>query len=207
MRVICRLALLWHRILCPAEGQGCVLETLSGQTGPKAGDGATHLPLHIGYARVSTPEQRLDLQIDALRDARCDVVYREIAPGHCDCRKALAAALLYCKRGDTLVIWKLDRLSRKLLTALQIVEGLRGRGVFVRVLFGDGDGLHSESAEGRLMMGILACFAEFELDLVRERTRAGMSAAKKRLAAPNLLIADQRSLVRFFNELAIVGAT
>lgn len=171
------------------------------------GDGVPHMPLRIGYARVSTPEQRLHLQIDALREAHCDVVYREIAPGHCDCRKALTAALVYCKKGDTLVVWKLDRLSRKLLTALQIVEGLRSRGVLVRVLFGGGDGLHSDNAEGRLMMGILACFAEFELDLVRERTRAGISAAKRRLAAPTLLITDRRSLVRCFNERALAAAT
>jgi DNA invertase Pin-like site-specific DNA recombinase len=131
----------------------------------------------VGYARVSTADQSLDLQRDALRTAGVDRVFTDQASGRKDDRPGLAAALARLQAGDVLVVWKLDRLGRSLKHLVETVSALEQRGVGLRVLSG---GIDTTSAAGRLVFGIFAALAEFEADLIRERTLAGLAAAKKR---------------------------
>jgi DNA invertase Pin-like site-specific DNA recombinase len=143
----------------------------------------TAMSLKIGYARVSTEDQNLDLQISALREAGCTKVFQDKASGVDTVRKGLAQALKTCERGDVLVVWKLDRLGRSLLDLIGLVQQINGRGVGLRVLTGHGAMIDTTRAEGRMMFGLLAVLAEFERELIRERTKAGMRAAKQRGSA------------------------
>ena len=132
----------------------------------------------IGYARVSTSDQNPDLQRDALRQAGCDDVYEETASGKSADRPQLAECLRRLRRGDTLVVWKLDRLGRSLSDLVQIADRLRAAGVYIellqpRVVFDD-------STMGKAMYAMFGMFAEMERDLIRERTRAGLAAARAR---------------------------
>jgi DNA invertase Pin-like site-specific DNA recombinase len=136
-----------------------------------------HLKMLIGYARVSTAGQSLDLQLDALRAAGADRVYSDVASGKLDDRPGLADALKALKAGDVLLIWKLDRLGRSLQHLVEVVSGLQQRGVGLRVLTG---GIDTTSVTGRLVFGIFAALAEFERELIRERVTAGLAAAKAR---------------------------
>jgi DNA invertase Pin-like site-specific DNA recombinase len=131
----------------------------------------------VGYARVSTADQSLDLQRDALKGAGVDRVFTDQASGRKDDRPGLAAALAALQAGDILVVWKLDRLGRSLKHLVETVSVLERRGVGLRVLSG---GIDTTSAAGRLVFGIFAALAEFEAELIRERTLAGLAAAKKR---------------------------
>jgi DNA invertase Pin-like site-specific DNA recombinase len=131
----------------------------------------------VGYARVSTADQNLDLQRDALRLAGVDRVFTDQASGRKDDRPGLAAALAALQAGDVLVVWKLDRLGRSLKHLVETVSVLERRRVGLRVLSG---GIDTTSAAGRLVFGIFAALAEFEAELIRERTLAGLAAAKKR---------------------------
>jgi DNA invertase Pin-like site-specific DNA recombinase len=131
----------------------------------------------IGYARVSTAGQSLDLQLDALQAAGADRVFSDIASGKRDDRPGLADALKALKQGDVLLIWKLDRLGRSLQHLVEVVSELQKRGVGLRVLTG---GIDTTSATGRLVFGIFAALAEFEREIIRERTVAGLAAAKAR---------------------------
>jgi DNA invertase Pin-like site-specific DNA recombinase len=131
----------------------------------------------VGYARVSTADQNLDLQRDALRLAGVDRVFTDQASGRKDDRPGLAAALAALQAGDVLVVWKLDRLGRSLKHLVETVSLLERRGVGLRVLSG---GIDTTSAAGRLVFGIFAALAEFEAELIRERTLAGLAAARKR---------------------------
>ncbi len=136
--------------------------------------------MKLGYARVSTDEQNLDLQIEALTAAGCAAVHQDKAPGNrADC-KALRTLLKKCQAGDVLVVWKLDRLGRSLIDLVSLVEELRIRGVGLQVLTGQGASIDTTRPEGRMIFGIMASMAEFERELIRERTRAGMQAAKRR---------------------------
>ena len=131
----------------------------------------------IGYARVSKADgsQSLDLQRDALRDAGVDAahVYHDFASGVRDDRPGLDNCLRALRRGDVLVAWKLDRLGRNLAHLVNTVQGLR-------VLAGHGASIDTTTAAGRLVFGIFAALAEFERELIRERTRAGLKAARAR---------------------------
>jgi DNA invertase Pin-like site-specific DNA recombinase len=138
---------------------------------------------NIGYARVSTEEQNLDLQLAALRAAGCGCIFRDKASGAAGGRKGLAAAMARCRAGDVLVVWKLDRLGRSLIDLIGLVEALNGRGVGLKVLTGHGAMIDTTQPEGRMIFGLLAVLAEFERELIRERTRAGMHAAKQRGAS------------------------
>ena len=138
----------------------------------------------IGYARVSKADgsQLLDLQRDALLDAGVDEerLYEDRASGRLDHRPGLDACLKALQPGNTLVVWKLDRLGRDLKHLVTTVDELRDRGVGLRVLAGAGAEIDTSTANGRLIFGIFAALAEFERELIVERTRAGLAAARAR---------------------------
>ena len=131
----------------------------------------------VGYARVSTQEQDLALQLDALRTAGCGRVFEEKASGAQRERPALQAALEFMREGDTLVVWKLDRLARSLKQLVETVEELGARGVGLRSLT---EAIDTASAGGRLVFHLFAALAEFERGVIRERTLAGLQAARAR---------------------------
>ena len=138
----------------------------------------------IGYARVSKADgsQLLDLQRDALIDAGVaeQRIYEDRASGRKDHRPGLEAGLKALQPGNTLVVWKLDRLGRDLKHLVSTVDELRDRGVGLRVLAGAGAEIDTTTANGRLVFGIFAALAEFERELIAERTRAGLAAARAR---------------------------
>ena len=133
-----------------------------------------------GYARVSTDDQNLALQLDALRAAGCEVVHEDKASGLLTGRKGLAEALKGCAAGDVLVVWKLDRLARSLHDLVVIAADLKGRDVGLKILTGEGAAVDTTRPQGRMVFGILAVMAEFEREMISERTVAGMQAAKRR---------------------------
>ncbi len=138
----------------------------------------------IGYMRVSKTDgsQALDLQRDALLAAGVEPghVYEDMASGKRDDRPGLAACLKALRPGDTLVVWKLDRLGRDLHHLVNVVHDLTGRGVGLKVLTGQGATVDTTTAAGKLVFGIFAALAEFERELIAERTRAGLAAARAR---------------------------
>ena len=133
----------------------------------------------IGYARVSTDDQNLDLQHDALRKAGIadDRLYSDTASGKDADRKELLACLKALREGDTLVVWRLDRLGRSLPDLVRIVGELEQRGVSFESLT---EKIETGSAAGKLVFHVFAALAEFERNLIRERTRAGLVAARAR---------------------------
>lgn len=137
-----------------------------------------------GYMRVSKADgsQVTDLQRDALRKAGVDSrhLYEDTASGKRDDRPGLAACLKALRQGDTLVVWKLDRLGRDLRHLVNTVHDLTSRGVGFKVLTGHGASINTTSPSGKLVFGIFAALAEFERELIVERTRAGMAAARAR---------------------------
>ena len=137
----------------------------------------------IGYARVSKADgsQSLDLQRDALRAAGVDAVhvYHDVASGVRDDRPGLDGVRAL-RTGDVLVVWKLDRLGRNLAHLVNTVQDLSARGVGLRVLTGQGAQIDTTTAAGRVVFGIFAALAEFERELIRERTLAGLTAARAR---------------------------
>ena len=134
----------------------------------------------IGYARVSTEFQHVDLQKDALRKAGCERIFEDIISGAKTERQGLDAALAYLREGDALVVWKLDRLGRSMAHLVNTVQDLAARGVGLKVLTGQGAAIDTTTAPGKLVFGIFAALAEFERDLIRERTKAGLTAAASR---------------------------
>ena len=140
--------------------------------------------MNIGYARVSKAgdAQNLDLQHDALTKAGVDrkAIYEDRASGKKDSRPGLDACLKALREGDTLVVWKLDRLGRDLHHLVNVVQELTERGVGLRVLAGQGAQIDTTTPAGRLVFGIFAALAEFERELIRERTIAGLEAARAR---------------------------
>jgi DNA invertase Pin-like site-specific DNA recombinase len=138
----------------------------------------------IGYARVSKTDgsQVLDLQRDALAAAGVapERIYEDLASGRRDERPGLSDCLRALQPGNTLVLWKLDRLGRDLKHLVNTVEALRARDVGLRVLAGTGAEIDTTTANGRLFFGIFAALAEFERELIVERTRAGLAAARAR---------------------------
>ena len=131
----------------------------------------------IGYARVSTDGQDLALQTDALRACGCEKLYSDVASGSKAGRPGLAGALADLRAGDVLVVWSLDRLGRSLSHLIEVVGELQGRGVGFRSLREDVD---TETAGGKLVFHLFGALAEFERSLIRERTRAGLAAARAR---------------------------
>src|SRR5690348_6581068 len=131
----------------------------------------------VGYARVSTGEQTLDLQLDALAAAGCDRVFQDTASGAKAERPGLARALDFLRPGDTLVVWRLDRLGRSLQHLIQTLTALDQRGVGFKSLT---ESIDTTTPGGKLVFHIFGALAEFERDLIRERTQAGLAAARAR---------------------------
>jgi DNA invertase Pin-like site-specific DNA recombinase len=131
----------------------------------------------IGYARVSTTDQNLNLQKDALEKAGCERLFTETASGAKAERVGLLGALKECRSGDTLVVWKLDRLGRSLSHLVETVRDLIARGVGFKSLQ---ESIDTTTSGGKLIFHIFASLAEFERDIIRERTNAGLSAARAR---------------------------
>ena len=131
--------------------------------------------MRIGYARVSTQEQNPELQTDALKAADCERIFTEKASGAQRDRPELTAALSHLRAGDALVVWKLDRLARSLKQLIETVEALAQLGIgFVSLT----EAIDTSSTGGRLVFQIFGALAEFERGIIRERTLAGLSAAK-----------------------------
>lgn len=150
----------------------------------------------IGYARVSTWDQTTQAQLDALRQAGCIRIFEETASGTRSDRPELASALDYARPGDTLVVWRLDRLGRSLKHLLDTVTTLEARGVGFRSLH---ENIDTTSSTGRLVFHIFAALAEFERDLIVDRTKAGLAAARERGSKPGrkpALSKDQIAVVR-----------
>ena len=131
----------------------------------------------VGYARVSTQEQDTSLQLDALRAAGCEKLFEEKASGAQRDRPQLKAALEYMRAGDTLVVWKLDRLARSMRQLIDTVEDLHSREIGFRSLT---ESIDTTTAGGKLIFHIFGALAEFERSVIRERTTAGLRAARAR---------------------------
>ena len=131
----------------------------------------------IGYARVSTEDQHLHLQIDALKKAGCEKICTDEMSGAKSERPGLTEALAFVRSGDTLVVWRLDRLGRSLKDLIERVEDLKQRQVEFRSL---NENIDTSSSGGKFMFHIFSALAEFERDLIRERTMAGLTAARAR---------------------------
>ena len=131
----------------------------------------------VGYARVSTGDQNLDLQLDALIGAGCTQLFSDRITGAAQAKEGLASALSYIRPGDTLVVWKLDRLGRTVKGLIEFVEQLKTKGVEFRSLT---DAIDTSTSAGRFFFHVMAAMAEMERELIKERTRAGLAAAKAR---------------------------
>lgn len=151
--------------------------------------------MKIGYARVSTDEQTLALQHDALQADGCDVVYDDKGvSGTAMKRPGLAAALAAAKAGDTLTVWRIDRLGRTTAGLAILLDELHGRGVEFHSIM---DGMDTRTAAGKALYGIMSVLAQLERDLISERTKAGLKAAKrrgKRAGRPPLFTPEKREL-------------
>ena len=133
--------------------------------------------MKIGYARVSTDDQDLSLQLDALKEAGCGKIYRDKASGAKAQRPGLQESLAYLREGDTLVVWRLDRLGRSLKHLIETVQLLEERGVGFQSLQ---EAIDTTTSGGKLIFHIFGALAEFERNLIRERTNAGLKAARAR---------------------------
>jgi len=140
-------------------------------------DGYTRRGMDVGYARVSTGEQTLDLQRDALAAAGVGKVFTETASGTKADRPVLEAALAYLRPGDTLVVWRLDRLGRSLRHLIESVALLAERRIGFKSLT---EQIDTTTSGGKLVFHVFGALAEFERDLIRERTHAGLAAARAR---------------------------
>ena len=132
----------------------------------------------VGLARVSTHMQDKQLQLDALNEAGCIKIFEEEISGRKTERPGLTASLDYLRPGDTLIIWKLDRLGRSAKDVLIIADNLYERGIGLRILTGNMAGTYTPSGEGKFFFTMMAAFAELERDIILERTRAGLAAAR-----------------------------
>ena len=131
----------------------------------------------VGYARVSTDDQNLDLQTDALKQVGCERIFTDEMSGAKAQRPGLTEALAFLRQDDTLVVWRLDRLGRSLKDLVEQVEVLRSRGIGFRSLH---ESIDTTSPVGKFQFHVFSALAEFERDLIRERTMAGLQAARSR---------------------------
>ncbi len=152
--------------------------------------------MQIAYARVSTLDQNLDLQTDALEKAGCEKIFTERLSGARSDRPVLAEMLEFLRPGDTLVVWRLDRLARSVADLIRIVKDLESRGIGFTSL---SEGIDTRSGTGRLVFHIFAALAEFERYLIKERTVAGLKAARDRGrigGRPRLMTVDKLAAAR-----------
>jgi len=152
--------------------------------------------MQVGYVRVSTGDQSTDLQIDALKEAGCKRLFTDKLSGARTDRPALREALEFVHKGDTLVVWRLDRLARSVAHLIEIVQGLESKGAAFTSLT---ENIDTKSSGGRLVFHVFAALAEFERHLIRERTAAGLKAARERGRVggrPRVLTADKLSAAR-----------
>ena len=152
--------------------------------------------MNIGYARISTDDQTLALQRDALNAAGCHKIFSDTMSGAKAARPGLSEALDYCREGDTLVVWRLDRLGRSLANLIELMTLLDGRGVGFRSLT---EQIDTTTSGGKLVFHIFGALAEFERELIRERTNAGLIAARARGrmgGRPKRLTAKQAALAQ-----------
>ena len=131
----------------------------------------------IGYARVSTTDQNLDLQLDALKKADCEKIQEDYASGAKTDRNGLEKTMELLRKDDTLVVWKLDRLGRSLKHLIEVINVLNERQVFFRSLQ---ENIDTSTSGGKLIFHVFGALAEFERDIIRERTLAGLNAARAR---------------------------
>lgn len=163
--------------------------------------------MRIGYARVSTHEQNLDLQLDALKNAGCEKTLKDVASGAKTDRDGLTDILKQLRKGDTLVVWKLDRLGRSLRHLIEMITLLKGQGVYFKSLQ---ENIDTSSSGGKLIFHVFGALAEFERDIISERTQAGLAAARSRgrvggrprlmddkmLEMARVMLADESNTVR-----------
>jgi len=169
--------------------------------------------MNIGYARVSTGDQTLNLQLDALRAAGCDRVFEETASGAKADRPVLKEATAYARAGDVLVVWRLDRLGRSLQHLLTTIAELAERGIGFKSLT---EQIDTTTPGGKLVFHLFGALAEFERDLIRERTNAGLAAARargrlggrpKKLADPKQLALVQQLYAAGQTDIATICTT
>ena len=155
----------------------------------------------VGYARVSTDEQHLELQIDALIDAGCERIFQDKLSGSIIERRELLQALQFARAGDTLVVWRLDRLSRSLRDLIDTVTKLESNGIQLKSL---NESIDTSSSSGKLIFHLFGALAEFERNLIKERTLAGLQAARARGrkgGRPPSLDAEKRKLaIKLYND-------
>jgi DNA invertase Pin-like site-specific DNA recombinase len=133
--------------------------------------------MKVGYARVSTQDQDLALQLDALKEAGCDKIYRDKLSGAKAERPGLQHAIEYLRENDTLIVWRLDRLGRSLRELIDTINILEERRIGFQSLT---ESIYTTTSGGRLVFHIFGALAEFERNLIRERTKAGLAAARAR---------------------------
>ena len=131
----------------------------------------------VGYARVSTQDQKLELQRDALKEAQCERIFEDKASGAKAARPGLTEALAFMRPGDTLVIWKLSRLGRSLKQLIETVQAMQDKGIELKSL---NESIDTRTPTGKLLFHIVAAFAQFERDNMIENTKAGLEAARAR---------------------------
>lgn len=156
----------------------------------------------VGYMRVSTEEQNHDLQYDALiaSGVKPKNIYKDIISGTTTSRDGLDTAIGELKEGDTLVVWKLDRLGRKAIHLYTLVDGLQTRGIAFKSIT---EGFDTSKPMGKAMFGMICVFAEMERDTIAERTRAGMAAAKARgvrIGRPPRVPYDRDAVIKLLKE-------
>ena len=155
----------------------------------------------VGYARVSTGEQHLELQIDALKEAGCKRIFQDRVSGSVKNRQNLKNALGFVRSGDTLVVWRLDRLSRSLQDLIETVTLIESQGIQLRSLH---ESIDTASSSGKLIFHLFGALAEFERNLIKERTLAGLEAAWARGRTggrPPSLDSEKRELaVKLYDE-------
>ena len=153
----------------------------------------------IGYARVSSAEQNLDLQLDALKESGCEKIFSDKVSGTRKQRQGLTDALSHLRKGDIFVVWKLDRLGRTLKGLLELTTKLEDDGIHFKSIT---DGIDTTTPAGRFFFHVMASLTQMERDLIVERTRAGLKAAKKRgriggrkpLMTPSKVVAAKKLL-------------
>ncbi|HDT5900659.1 TPA: recombinase family protein [Raoultella ornithinolytica] len=158
----------------------------------------------IGYARVSTVDQNLDLQKNALIRAECELIFDDKSSGKNTKRPGLKKALKRLKKGDTLVVWKLDRLGRRMWDLIKLVGELQEKGIYFRSLT---DSFDTGTPAGRFVFHVMGALAEMERELNIERTRAGLAAARERGRIGGRRKIMTRTIVNRAEEMLVAGAT